>query len=205
MKKCYFKKKAIMQQIVILYSSNCPSIEKLSNEIMKGISSVNGIKTYAISCTKAQEQLDEINSADAIIFGSPTYFGSLSSDMKAFFDTTVDIWKNKKWHNKVAAGFTHSHSPSGDKLMTLMAMMIFAMQNGMIWTGLDLLPGESYNLPVEWQDLGHDVITVNTLGAWMGLMSHSNVAQGIQISKNDLLTARHFGKRIALITKQMKS
>lgn len=193
-----------MQKITIIYHTRFHSVEKLASEIALGMKSVDNTEVSLIPCVEAKSRITEINAADAIVFGSPTYFGSISSEMKTFFDSTSEIFMHKLWKDKIAAAFTHSGSPSGDKLMTLMQIMIFAMQNGMIWTGMDLLPSESY-VPNEWSDLGSESLEVNKLGSWIGLMSQSDARRGIEISKNDFLTARLFGKRIATITKQMKS
>ena len=194
-----------MKKIVIVYHSRFHSVEKISSELAVGMQSVDEIRVSLIQSSEASSRIAEINEADAIVFGSPTYFGSVSSEMKNFFDSTGDVFMNKRWKNKIAAAFTHSSTPSGDKLMTLMQTMIFAMQNGMIWVGMDTLPSENYKISNEWSDLGSDSLEVNKLGSWIGLMSQSDSRKGIEISKNDLLTARLFGKRIATITKQMKS
>lgn len=192
-----------MTKIAIVYHTRFNSVERLAQELEIGMKAVDGVSTSLIKCLGAKDHLHEVNNADAIVFGSPTYFGSVSSEMKAFFDSTGDIFINKKWKDKIGAAFTHSSTPSGDKLMTLTQMMIFAMQNGMIWTGLELLPNEE--LKSEWHDLGAESIKVNKLGSWIGLMSQSDTRKGIELSNSDFLTARLFGKRIASVTKKMKS
>jgi hypothetical protein len=51
----------------------------------------------------------------------PTYFGSLSAEMKRFFEATVDRWSDgPRWKDKLAAAFTNSKTMSGDKLNTLL-------------------------------------------------------------------------------------
>jgi NAD(P)H dehydrogenase (quinone) len=190
-------------KVVVIYHTRYNSVEKIAAEIAIGIESVRGITASLIQCSEAQNRIEEINSADAIVFGSPTYFGSVSSEMKTFLDSTGDVFMNKKWKDKVAAAFTHSSLPSGDKLMTLNQMMVFAMQNGMIWCGLDLLPTEE--VVSEWSDLGTEPIKLNKLGSWMGLMSQSDARKGVELSNSDFLTARLFGKRIATIAKKIKN
>lgn len=192
-----------MTKVAIIYHTKYNSVEKIAAEIAIGIESVQNTSVSLILSSEALNRIDEINSADAIVFGSPTYFGSISSEMKTFLDSTGDIFMNKKWKDKVAAAFTHSSSPSGDKLMTLNQIMVFAMQNGMIWCGLELLPSEE--LKSEWSDLGTEPIKVNKLGSWMGLMSQSDARKGLELSNSDFLTARLFGKRIAIVAKKMKN
>ncbi len=192
-----------MTKVAIIYHTRYNSVEKVAAEIAIGIESIQNATALLIQCSEASSRIEEINSADAIVFGSPTYFGSISSEMKTFLDSTGDIFMNKKWKDKVAAAFTHSSSPSGDKLMTLNQIMVFAMQNGMIWCGLDLLPTEE--VISEWSNLGTEPIKVNKLGSWMGLMSQSDARKGVGLSNSDFLTARLFGKRIAIVAKKMKN
>lgn len=189
-----------MHKFSIIYHSRSHSVEKLASEISIGIKSNGDAHVNLILCSEAQSRIEEINNSDAIIFGSPTYFGSVSSEMKSFFDSTGEVFMNKKWRDKIAGAFTHSSSLSGDKLMTLMQIMIFAMQNGMIWVGQDLLPGEE--VTHEWSDL--DQNATNHLGAWIGIMAQSDARKGIELCRSDLLTARLFGKRIATITRRLK-
>lgn len=196
--------KSIMLKFIVVYHSKSHSVEKLANEIAIGMKFQENINVSLISCEEAPQRMNDFNEAHGIVFGSPTYFGSMAASLKSFLEGTVDVWVNKKWKNKVAAAFTHSSSLSGDKLMTLNAMMVFAMQNGMIWVGQDLLPNEEYAIPDEWSDFGVSKMNVNVLGSWMGLMSQSNPRIGIEISKNDLLTARIFGRRIAMLTAKLQ-
>jgi alkylhydroperoxidase/carboxymuconolactone decarboxylase family protein YurZ len=55
-----------------------------------------------------------------------------------FKDSTKPAWRELKWGNKIAAGFTNSGAQNGDKLSPLVSMALFAAQHAMIWVGLDL-------------------------------------------------------------------
>lgn len=176
-----------MARIALLYYSKYAHIEEITKSIAEGIKTVGVEPIVMHTSAISLEQLDQ---ADGIIFGSPTYFGSVAAELKAFFDTTSAIWNQQKWRNKIAAGFTHSSSLSGDKLNTLMQIMIFAMQHGMIWVGLDLLPNQS-----------QDEYKLNRLGSWLGLMSQSDMTKNLPLTPDDLATAKYFGKRVANITK----
>ena len=68
--------------------------------------------------------------ADAIIFGTPTYMGTISAQLKTVFDAVVSRYIQSAWKDKIAAGFTVSAAPSGDKSNSLMTMVIFANANG---------------------------------------------------------------------------
>src|SRR3546814_100269 len=92
---------------------------------------------------------------------------------------------------KVAAGFTNSASQSGDKLNSLISLAIFAAQHGMVWVGLDLLPGNN-NSKGSVNDL-------NRLGGFLGAMAQSNADEGPDKGPiaSDLETAKVLGKRVA--------
>ncbi|MDI9336327.1 MAG: flavodoxin family protein, partial [Gammaproteobacteria bacterium] len=93
----------------------------------------------------SKENWDELAQAKSIIFGSPTYMGSVSWQFKKFADATSKCWYARLWQNKVAGGFTISASPSGDKFSTIQYMITLAMQNGMIWVGQLALPSATLN------------------------------------------------------------
>ena len=58
--------------------------------------------------TKLDTLFDKIERADFVVFGSPVYFGSMTGQMKCFFDKTRDARANKKWLGKPMAEHIHS-------------------------------------------------------------------------------------------------
>lgn len=176
-----------MKKAAIIYYSKANHTVKIANHLATGIKS-NNMQAFLYTPEKAISHIDELDDMDAIIFGSPTYFGSMASELKGFLDTTGEVWQKKKWQNKIAAGFTNSSTLSGDKLNVLMQMAVFSLQHGMIWVGLDLSGGEEV-----------DGKKLNRLGSWTGLMSQSDFSSS-EISESDALTAEYFGRRIAEIT-----
>ena len=122
--------------------------------------------------------------------------GSASAQFKAFMDASSKPWYSQHWKNKIAAGFTNSASQSGDKLNTLVQLAIFAAQHGMIWVGLDLMPGNN-NSKGSVNDL-------NRLGGFLGALAQSNSDEGPEAGPivSDLKTAEHLGARVAQITNQ---
>ncbi len=71
-------------------------------------------------------------SIDGYILGSPTYLGGVSAPFKSFMDATGKLWRTQQLKGRLAAGFTVSSLPAGDKQSTLVSMFIFAMQHGML-------------------------------------------------------------------------
>ncbi|MER6462240.1 NAD(P)H:quinone oxidoreductase [Streptomyces sp. NPDC048409] len=65
---------------------------------------------------------DDIEWADAVIFGSPTRFGNIASQLKQFIDTLGGLWAQGKLANKVYSGFTSSATVHGGQESTLLAL-----------------------------------------------------------------------------------
>ncbi|NJL38995.1 MAG: flavodoxin family protein [Leptolyngbyaceae cyanobacterium SM1_4_3] len=134
--------------------------------------------------------LERLHQADAIVFGSPTYMGGVAAQFKAFLDTGSSIWFEQGWKDKIAGGFTHSSSLSGDKQGTLIYLSIYAAQHSMIWVGAGDLPS-----PYFGKDDG-----INRLGSFLGVMGQSplNMSGGEAVlEEGDRLTAEKYGQRIA--------
>ena len=138
----------------------------------------------------------QLKESDGIIFGTPTYMGDVSWQFKKFADASSRPWYAQEWKDKVAAGFTNSGGMSGDKLNTLFSLYTLAMQHGMIWVGLGLMPA---NLKSSKRD------DVNYLVSYGGAMAQSPADGGVaDMSPGDLETARLLGERVAAITARLK-
>lgn len=183
-----------MTKIVVVYHSGYGHTAAQARAVARGAQKIRGTEVVLLDSDEAQQNWDIFNTAHAIIFGSPTYMGSVSAQFKAFMDASSSIWFNRGWQDKVAAGFTTSASQSGDKLNTIIQLTIFAAQHGMIWVGNDLLPGNNSS--------EGSVNDLNRLGSWLGAMAQANSDQGPDVAplQSDLLTAEHLGERVASIT-----
>lgn len=180
-----------MSKISIVYHSGYGHTEVQAKAVARGAEKVAGAEVTLLTSDEAQQQWEKLEAADAIIFGSPTYMGSVSGPMKEFMDKSSKVWQTQTWRNKLAAGFTNSASWSGDKLNSLLTMGIFAMQHGMIWIGLGLMPGNnsSKGSPAD----------LNRIGGFAGAMAQSNIDAGPEAAppESDRLTAEHLGRRVA--------
>src|SRR6202790_4297976 len=85
----------------------------------------------------------ELDAADAIIFGAPTYMGGASADFKKFADPSSKPWFAQSWKDKIAAGFTNSATMNGDKHSTIAYLITLAMQHSMIWVGTGIMPSNT--------------------------------------------------------------
>lgn len=184
--------------IAIAYHSGYGHTARQAEAVARGASMVEGAvgKLFAVDGNFAD--WDELETADAIIFGSPTYMGGQSAQFKAFQDATSSTVyaKGGTWGGKIAAGFTNSASRSGDKMATLIQLAVFAAQHGMHWVALGLPPGNNSSTGSE-EDL-------NRLGFFLGAGSQANADQGADVAppEADLRTAEHLGKRVAEVALQ---
>lgn len=186
-------------QIAIVYHSGYGHTQKQAEAVLAGAATVSGINAVLLPID-AEGNLDEaswktLDDAHAIIFGSPTYMGSVSWQFKKFADTTSQAWFVQKWKDKLAAGFTNSASMNGDKHSTVQYLLTLAMQHGMLWAGTGMLP--SNTKAAQRND-------VNYLGASSGLMaqSPSDSSPDEGPLPGDLETAKQFGARIAEASKR---
>lgn len=106
-------------------------------------------------------------------------------------DSFVHAWRKQLWKDKLAAVFTNSAGRSGDKLVTLLQLVVFAAQHGMVIVSLGEMPGHISSDGGEHE--------INRLSSFVGLMGQSNSDQGPDASPplSDRETARRFGARIA--------
>ena len=180
-----------MAKVAIVYHSGYGHTAAQAKAALKGASSVKGADAKLYTVDEAQKDWDALADADALIFGSPTYMGSVSAPFKAFMDASSKAWFAQAWKDKLAAGFTNSGSMSGDKLNTLVQMAVFAAQHSMVWVSLGLMPGANSS-KASPDDL-------NRVGGYLGAMAQSNVDQGPDDAptKSDLGTAEHLGRRVA--------
>jgi len=160
------------------------------------------VDTKIFTTDEATAQLDAFDVADAIIFGSPTYMGSMSADMKLFLEVAAKKWFTFAWKDKIGGAFTNSSGFSGDKLNTLVGLVVNAMQHGMIYVGTGMMP--SANDPTGPKTVeGPGPHTINRLASFMGPMAASfEVRPPDAPPPGDLLTAEAYGKRVAEITLQ---
>lgn len=190
-----------MAKIAIIYHSGNGHTAVVADHVAKGVTEAGGEAVLLKIESAAQDFsaiLDEATTADAIIFGAPTYMGDISAPLKAFFEASSKVWFTLGWKDKVAGGFTNSLSFAGDKANSLNSILTLAMQQGMIWVGTGLAPGAHSN-----SDAAPDV--VNRLGYYVGVATQSdNAAPDITPPPGDREFARLYGVRITEITQKMK-
>jgi multimeric flavodoxin WrbA len=186
--------------ISIVYDSGWGHTARQAQSVAEGVRRVADAEARLIPVAEGAIPWDVLEASDAIVFGSPTYNGAPSARFKQFCeDSTKPVWSEMKWRDKVAAGFTNSGAQNGDKLHSLISMALFAAQHGMLWVGLDLMPGNDSS-----RGSVHDL---NRLGSWLGAMAQSNGDQGPDDTpiKSDLDTAAYLGQRVAETVRRLQA
>lgn len=179
-----------MARIEIVYFSAMGHTEAIARSVYRGLGSVPGVEAGIMSVESLGDPSDEqdaswsrLDSADAIVLGSPTYMGGVAAEFKRFIDQTGSRWYKRVWMDKLAAGFTVGGGLSGDKQSALQAMHVFACQHGMIWVSMGVGVG----------DAGLD-----RLSSSIGLMCQADNAPPTQTPPpEDHATAEAFGMRVA--------
>jgi NAD(P)H dehydrogenase (quinone) len=191
-----------MSKLMVVYHSTYGHTKLQAEAVQKGASSVEGIEAEIMTATEAIEKIDDLDGADAIIFGTATYMGNIAAEMKRFLEASVKKWFAAAWKDKVAGGFTNSSNFSGDKLNTLQGLVVFAMQHGMIWVGTGMFPSAN-NMEAMNSVEGPGPDIHNRVGSFIGPMAASfQVDPPHAPPKGDIETAELYGKRVAEITFQ---
>jgi multimeric flavodoxin WrbA len=124
-----------------------------------------------------------------IVFGSPTYMGTVSWQFKKFADASSKAWFTQGWKDKLFAGFTNSASMNGDKHSTLYYFMTLAMQHSGLWVGTGMMPSNSKAATRN---------DINYVASSAGLMTTTPSDAGVdEIPGGDIAIAKKFGVRLA--------
>ena len=180
--------------IVIVYHSGYGHTAKVAEAVAQG----SGGTLLAID---AEGNLpaggwERIAAAKAVVFGSPTYMGSVSWQFKKFADASSKQWFTMAWRNKIAAGFTNSATLNGDKFSTIQYMITLSQQHGMLWTGIGMqAPNAKASTRAD----------INNLGGYSGLVTATpSDASPDEMVPGDLATARAFGERVSEVIGLLK-
>ena len=127
-----------------------------------------------------EADLDDLEWADAYIFGTPTRFGNVSAQLKQFLDTTGGLWFQGKLADKVVGGFTSAQNANGGQESTLLSM---------------------YNVFMHWGSIvvptGYTSDEVFAAGGNPYGVSSTDPVDGSGPNEQELAAARYQGRRIA--------
>ena len=127
-------------------------------------------------------QVADLESCDALIVGSPGYFGNMAAPLKYFFDSTSSLWLSGTMIGKPGAVFTATSSMHGGQETVLTSMMLPLLHHGMLISGIP------YSEPA---------LNQTDSGATPYGASHVAGQRGQALSKHEISACRSLGKRIA--------
>src|SRR5882757_7853133 len=131
---------------------------------------------------------DDIVWADAVIFGSPTRFGSVASQLRSYLDSLGGLWSEGKLSDKVYAGFTSTNTAHGGQETTLLTLYVTLIHFG----GIIVAPG--YTDALKFVD-------GNPYGASL-TAGHDNISEFDDATNNAL---DHLARRVVAVADRLTS
>lgn len=199
--------------LLIAYYSMYGHIRLMAEAVKEGAGSVSGSavricrvpetlpekvleKMGALEAQKAQAdvpvcKLDDLVSADAIIFGTPTRFGNMCGQMRQFLDSTGGLWDKGALVGKVGSVFASSATQHGGQESTILSFHTTLLHQGMIIVGLP------------YTFAGQMRIDEITGGSPYGASTIAGGDGKRMPSKNELDAARFQGRHVAEIAARL--
>jgi NAD(P)H dehydrogenase (quinone) len=142
-----------MTKVLVLYYSSYGHIETMAYAVAEGVKSTGAeavVKRVPelVPLEVAQKShfkldqpapiatVDELADYDAIIFGSGTRYGTVTSQLRNFLDQTGGLWMGGKLIGKVGSVFTSSATQHGGQESTILGLIPTLMHHGMVVVGL---------------------------------------------------------------------
>lgn len=199
--------------VLIVYYSLYGHIATMAQAVAEGVQQVPGMtatlrrvpetlpeaviaKMGATEAQKAQAHvpvcaLEELEAADAIVFGTPTRFGNMCGQMRQFLDATGSIWNRGGLVGKPGGVFCSTASQHGGQETTLMSSIQTLLHHGMLVVGLPYAFAGQLRM---------DEITG---GSPYGATTIAGGDGSRLPSDNELEAARYQGRHIAAITQKL--
>ncbi|WP_454716058.1 NAD(P)H:quinone oxidoreductase [Caulobacter segnis] len=191
-----------MAKVLVLYYSSYGHIETMAKAVAEGAREAGAqvdIKrvpeTAPLEVAKnAHFKLDQdapvaaiadLADYDAIIVGTGTRFGRMSSQMAAFLDQAGGLWARGALHGKVGGAFTSTATQHGGQETTLFSIITNLLHFGMVIVGMD------------YGHAGQMTLDEVTGGSPYGATTIAGGDGSRQPSENELVGARYQGRKIA--------
>jgi NAD(P)H dehydrogenase (quinone) len=209
------KKENAIMKVLIVYYSTYGHVHKMAEAIAEGVRDVDGADAVmrrvpetlpqavleqmgAVEAQKAFSQVpvctvEELASADAVIFGTPTRFGNMCGQMRQFLDATGQLWAQGALVGKVGSVFTSSATQHGGQESTILSFHTTLLHHGFVIVGL----------PYAFQ--GQMRIDEITGGSPYGASTIAGGSGERMPSENELAGARFQGRHVAEIAARLKS
>ncbi len=138
-----------MTEILVLYYSRHGHVHEMAEQIARGILAVPNCNPRLRTVPSLETPPDsvpgsgppyvtkeDLRQCAGLALGSPTRFGNMAAPLKAFLDSTADLWLSGALIDKPAAVFTSTGSQHGGQESTLLSMMLPLFHHGMILIGV---------------------------------------------------------------------
>jgi NAD(P)H dehydrogenase (quinone) len=200
-------------KVLVVFYSMYGHIYKMAEAVAEGVKQVDGAqvelrrvpetltddilaKMGALEAQKAFAHVpvcsvDELPSADAIIFGTPTRFGNMCGQMRQFLDATGQLWSKGSLVGKVGSVFASSATQHGGQESTILSFHITLLHQGFVVVGL----------PYAFQ--GQMRIDEITGGSPYGASTIAGGDGSRLPSENELEAARFQGRHVADIAAKL--
>jgi len=162
--------------------------ETLPDDVIEKMGAVDSRKSMAHIPVAT---VDDLVSADAVIFGTPTRFGNMCGQMRQFLDATGQLWASGALVGKIGSVFTSSNTQHGGQESTILSFFNTLFHHGMVVAGL----------PYSFQ--GQMRIDEVTGGSPYGASTIAGPGGERTPSENELEAARFQGKRVATLAKKL--
>ncbi|MEE4111598.1 MAG: NAD(P)H:quinone oxidoreductase [Desulfobacteraceae bacterium] len=201
-------------KILIVFYSTYGHVYKMAEAVAEGVRKIEGAEAVLrrvpetlskevlekMGAVDAQQKMaqvpicsvDELASADAVIFGTPTRFGNMCGQMRQFLDATGQLWAQGALVGKVGSVFTSSATQHGGQESTILSFHITLLHHGFVIVGL----------PYAFQ--GQMRIDEITGGSPYGASTIAGGSGERMPSENELDAARFQGKHVAAIASRLK-
>jgi NAD(P)H dehydrogenase (quinone) len=191
-----------MAKVLVLYYSAYGHIEAMANAVADGAreagatvdvkrvpelvpEAVAKAKHFKLDQAAPVAQVDDLADYDAIIVGTGTRFGRMSSQMASFLDQAGGLWAKGALHGKVGGAFSSSATQHGGQETTLFSIITNLLHFGMTIVGLN------------YGFAGQMGVNEVTGGAPYGATTIADGDGSRQPSANELAGARYQGRMIA--------
>jgi NAD(P)H dehydrogenase (quinone) len=197
-----------MTKVLVLYYSSYGHIETMAKAVAEGAREAGAqvdIKRVPETAPEAvakaahfkldQEapvaKIEDLANYDAVIVGTGTRFGRMSSQMASFLDQAGGLWAKGALHGKVGGAFTSSATQHGGQETTLFNIITNLLHFGMVVVGLD------------YGHAGQMTLDEITGGSPYGATTITGGAGQRQPTENELVGARYQGRKIAETAKKL--
>ena len=162
--------------------------ETLSPEVITKMGAAEAKKMFAHIPTATPDDLEK---ADAVIFGVPTRFGMMTAQMRAFLDRTGGLWARNALVGKVGSLFTSTGTQHGGQESTILSFHTTLLHHGMIIVGLP------------YSEKRQTITSEITGGSPYGASTIAGGDGSRLPSENELAMARFQGKHVAGIAAKL--